>query len=159
MSSERPFSAQPIAQPAAREHRDRADGREDRAQAGRVAHAVAQVVVQVQRRPDIEGLADYRAAEGQQANEQEGAAAQQRQQQRRDARGRRLASRRTDSADWAWPRRDPPRRATRAETGNSPASISPGDDGREQEQRAPAEAALDEHAHLLAGQRRRRPGS
>jgi len=49
-----------------------------------MTHAVAEVIAQVKRRPGVERLADYRAGEGQQTNQQKRPAAQQRQQQRAD---------------------------------------------------------------------------
>ena len=110
-------------------------------------------VVQVVRIPGVEGLANDRAGEGQQANQQERAAAQQRQQQRADARRAATRWRRRDSADWAWPPGIPRPGATRAGTGGSRRRTRAGDHGGEHEQRPPAVAVLDQHAHLLPRQR------
>src|SRR5256885_3517555 len=57
----------------------------------RSTDAVAEVIAQVNRCPGIEALADYRAGEGQQTDQQKRPAAQQRQQQRADTRRPRLS--------------------------------------------------------------------
>src|SRR5256885_6141269 len=57
----------------------------------RSTDAVAEVIAQVNRCPGIEALADYRAGEGQQTDQQKRPAAQQRQQQR-DRKSTRLNS-------------------------------------------------------------------
>ncbi len=82
---------QPIAEPAARKHGDGSHAGKYRAHPGGLARRVAEVVTQVNRCPDVERLANYRAAEREEANDEEGAAAQQRQEQFTHAPDARLA--------------------------------------------------------------------
>ncbi len=113
-----------------------------------MTHAVAEVIAQVKRRPGVERLADYRAGEGQQTNQQKRPAAHQRQQQRADTcRPRVCGGKQVERVRLRF--RVSELGARLAQPQQASGEPDRGRDGGEQEQRAPAVAALDQHPHLL----------